>query len=222
MISEKDLKEQELLLPPDQQSEEAEYANMMDIVADDDEIHKSDNLEVVSWGRGDFAALFRTPSEESMIRFHFFLNWCTNYYITFSYSEFESEPLTFQGSRHIIQISSNSYHSAALTSTGELYTCGSNEEGQVNPHQDEEGNIPLFLPKPKIFDSIGRHRISAVACGLYHTVCITATGSAISFGGSFTLSDFNVYFLTTCKICKVFMFESIIIMMIIIMIIIRQ
>ena len=74
MISEKDSKEQdirELLLPPDQQSEEAEYAIMMADDDSDDEIHKSDNLEVVSWGRGDFATLFRTPSEESM--FSFFL-----------------------------------------------------------------------------------------------------------------------------------------------------
>ena len=70
MISEKDTNDHnmELLLPLDKQSEDAEYC----IVADDgDEIHKSDNLEVVSWGRGDFAALFRTANEESMISFHF-------------------------------------------------------------------------------------------------------------------------------------------------------
>lgn len=77
MISEKETEEKDIMklrLPRCQQSEaeaeegEAEYANMMDIVTNDnDEILRSDNLEVVSWGRGDFAALFRTPSEESMI-----------------------------------------------------------------------------------------------------------------------------------------------------------
>jgi len=112
-------------------------------------------------------------------------------FICVDHSDFELEPLKFHGSRRIIQIASNSYHSAALTSTGELYTCGSNDEGQVNPYPDEDGEIQLFLPKPKIFDSIGRHRISALACGLNHTVCITATGSAISFGGCFSLLTAN-------------------------------
>ena len=95
----------------------------------------------------------------------------------------EIAPLTFQGSRRIIQISSNSYHSAAVTSTGEVYICGSNEEGQVNPNIDDSGQVPAYLPRPKIFESLGQHRVCAVSCGLNHTVCVTAHGTAISFGG---------------------------------------
>jgi alpha-tubulin suppressor-like RCC1 family protein len=34
-----------------------------------------------------------------------------------------------------VQICSNLYHCAAVTSTGELYTCGDNTEGQVQPSE---------------------------------------------------------------------------------------
>ena len=54
----------------------------------------------------------------------------------------------------------------------------------MNPFKDESGTMPIYLPKPKIFDPIGQHRICAVACGLTHTVCITSHGTAISFGGA--------------------------------------
>jgi alpha-tubulin suppressor-like RCC1 family protein len=35
------------------------------------------------------------------------------------------------------QISSNLYHSSAITSTGEIYTCGNNVEGEVQPAEEE-------------------------------------------------------------------------------------
>ena len=94
------------------------------------------------------------------------------------------EPLSFQGYQRIIQISSNAYHSAALTSTGEVYTCGSNEDGQVDPNKDESGRVPVLLPRPRIFEALATNRITFVACGLTHTVCVTAVGSVVSFGGN--------------------------------------
>jgi alpha-tubulin suppressor-like RCC1 family protein len=35
------------------------------------------------------------------------------------------------------QISSNLYHSSAITSTGEIYICGNNCEGEVQPAEEE-------------------------------------------------------------------------------------
>lgn len=38
--------------------------------------------------------------------------------------------------------------------------------------------------RPRIVEDLGTHRICMISCGLYHTVCLTATGLAISFGGN--------------------------------------
>jgi alpha-tubulin suppressor-like RCC1 family protein len=116
---------------------------------------------IIAWGRSDNGNLFTSDTNEI---------GC-------------SHPLSFQGTRRLIQISSNVYHSAAVTSTGELYTCGSNEEGQVNPYKDENGQVQAYIPKPRIFEFFGHHRICSVSCGLFHTVCVNSSGLALSFGG---------------------------------------
>jgi alpha-tubulin suppressor-like RCC1 family protein len=127
---------------------------------------KNDSAETpiaYSWGRGDLGSLFR-PDESSI--------------------DGIKQILLF-GNRRIIQISSNCYHSAAVTSTGELYVCGSNDEGQVDPSAvDSDNKLVRTIFRPKLFEGIGQHRVCQVACGLYHTVCVTATGHAISFGGN--------------------------------------
>ena len=63
MASKKDSKEKDIVevFMPTEVANDADDA----MVIDDNEIHQSENLEVVSWGRGDFAALFRTSGEES-------------------------------------------------------------------------------------------------------------------------------------------------------------
>ena len=38
--------------------------------------------------------------------------------------------------------------------------------------------------RPRIVEDLGTHKICMVCCGLYHTVCLTASGLAISFGGN--------------------------------------
>ena len=66
MASKKDSKEKDILevFMPTEVADGADDADDA-MVIDDNEIHQSENLEVVSWGRGDFAALFRTSGEES-------------------------------------------------------------------------------------------------------------------------------------------------------------
>ena len=110
------------------------------------------------------------------------------------------------------------YHSSAITSTGELYTGGANDEGQVLPSEaasnhshNKQGEFLLSLTcvepifdllqllwvlltdnqptfagdiRPRVVEELGTHRISMVSCGLYHTVCLTASGLALSFGGN--------------------------------------
>lgn len=93
--------------------------------------------------------------------------------------------LSFHGQRKIIQIASNTYHTAAVTSTGDVYTAGANYDGQVNPsNKGDSTQSGEEILKPRIFDLLGQHRICSVACGASHTVCVTAAGTAISFGSN--------------------------------------
>lgn len=73
------------------------------------------------------------------------------------------------------------FHSAALTGTGELYTWGSNEEGQLGHKlkRKEEGlDTPTLLKCP----AGKREHISAVACGNRHTILLDSKGTAWTFG----------------------------------------
>eukprot|EP01035_Chromulina_nebulosa_P019321 gene19321-25184_t len=106
-------------------------SDVMDTV-DNNNIEFPNNI-FLSWGRNDSGTLFR--SEEEIID--------------------GVQSLKFFGNRNIISISSNCYHSGAVTATGELYLCGSNEEGQSNPNRDNNGQLQPFVPKPRIIESLG-------------------------------------------------------------------
>lgn len=121
---------------------------------------ESVTIAVYSWGRADLGALLRTETSASFD---------------------PSQAISFSEVRRIRQISSNSYHSAAVTTTGELYLCGSNDEGQVSDERTDPGQI---IMKPRLMESLLTHRIAQVSCGVYHTACITATGLCLTFGGN--------------------------------------
>jgi alpha-tubulin suppressor-like RCC1 family protein len=117
---------------------------------------------VYSWGRSDFGNLFRKPGDDHIDGVY-----------------------QFHSPRTIMQVSSNIYHSAAVTSTGELYTCGENYDGQVSPKCSSAANEEEECKRPRILDMLGgQQRVTAVSCGLTHTVCVTASGCAVSFGGN--------------------------------------
>jgi alpha-tubulin suppressor-like RCC1 family protein len=88
-------------------------------------------------------------------------------------------PASLSSKRIIRQISSNAYHSAAVTTTGELYLCGSNDEGQI----DSDKTI-INVIKPRLCESLYTHRIQQVSCGLTHTACLTSSGLCLTFGGN--------------------------------------
>lgn len=113
---------------------------------------------VYSWGRDDLGGLFHNPTDIS-----------------------KDGVYLYQNKNTFIAISSNIYHSAALTSTGEIYTTGDNLEGQVKEYTQDEQSVST---KPRMLESLINHRISSVVCGLNHTVCVTSSGCALSFGGN--------------------------------------
>lgn len=86
---------------------------------------------------------------------------------------------TYKSNRKVfVQIGSNEYHTVLLTTTGDVFTCGSNEEWQACEDKYEK-----IVTKPRLFD-LGSHRVTAIAAGLYHSVCVTASGVVLSFGGN--------------------------------------
>ncbi|RYH29664.1 hypothetical protein EON65_07765 [archaeon] len=116
-----------------------------------------DQPRVLSWGRNDLGCLMYRNDED--IRDGIY---------SFSHTN-----------RTIVSVASNVYHTAAVTSTGELYTCGQNDQGQVDADSPEEQ-----FERPHVVDNIGNHKVISVACGLNHTVCVTAAGCAISYGSN--------------------------------------
>ena len=122
---------------------------------------------VFSWGRSDFGNLICRPHDEPTEGVFQFNN---------------------ASSRTFLSIASNVYHSAAVTATGELYTCGENYEGQLGraPSTDKSTSAEEQedARRPRILEVLSNQRVTAVSCGLHHTVCVTASRCAISFGGN--------------------------------------
>ena len=116
---------------------------------------------ILSWGRADTNTLLRNCDQVSTTGI---------------------SAVGVGSSRTILQIASNLYHTAAVTSTGEVYTCGANDDGQIHPSSSL--SLSATDVKPKMVEELGNHRICMVSCGLYHSVCLTASGLAVSFGGN--------------------------------------
>ncbi|KAL4716608.1 hypothetical protein ACJJTC_008243, partial [Scirpophaga incertulas] len=80
-------------------------------------------------------------------------------------------------SPHIRVVAAGEFHTLYLTEQGHLYSCGSNEVGQLGRHTDgKEGKVPGSVEKLKGF------KISAVACGIQHSVALNEWGQPYSWG----------------------------------------
>ncbi|CAM9978610.1 unnamed protein product [Discosporangium mesarthrocarpum] len=78
------------------------------------------------------------------------------------------------------QLSTSLFHTMAVTATGDVVGCGQNDDGQVRPDcPTEELLVRPTLNEPMLF-----HRVTQVACGLYHTACVTSSGIAMTWGGN--------------------------------------
>ena len=99
--------------------------------------------------------------------------------------------MLIQGLNNIIDISTNDYHSLALTSNGQIYGFGSNVSGELAFEFDpDDYNIhtPRLLPLINII---------SISAGKYHSLALTIDGKVYAFGnnksGSLGLGDNNPY-----------------------------
>jgi alpha-tubulin suppressor-like RCC1 family protein len=62
-------------------------------------------------------------------------------------------------------------HSLALNDRGEIFSWGSNEWGEVGSGKEDTSQaVPIRLK------GLGRDKVSAIACGLYHSLALTELG----------------------------------------------
>lgn len=77
---------------------------------------------------------------------------------------------------HITYAAVSYHHSAVVSSAGELLTFGMNDCGQLGLDHTQHQHTPQLV------DALSSQVITKVACGLYHTVVVTAGGEVYSFG----------------------------------------
>ncbi|KAL3844777.1 hypothetical protein ACJIZ3_002180 [Penstemon smallii] len=88
-------------------------------------------------------------------------------------------PLRVSGvPKQVIQISSGSHHSAAVTVDGELYIWGKNSNGQLGLGKKAEKIIPI----PSKVESLGGLTIKAASLGFGHSIAVTEKGEVLSWG----------------------------------------
>ncbi|XP_076173074.1 HECT and RLD domain containing E3 ubiquitin ligase 4 isoform X2 [Ptiloglossa arizonensis] len=81
------------------------------------------------------------------------------------------------GTNVVVQVACGMKHALALTNNGELYSWGYNNEGQLGLGSDTEIEI-----KPKLVSSLVAVPIAFIACGGYHSIAISKSGSIFGWG----------------------------------------
>ncbi|XP_052749366.1 probable E3 ubiquitin-protein ligase HERC4 isoform X2 [Galleria mellonella] len=80
-------------------------------------------------------------------------------------------------SHHVRCIAAGEFFVLYLTNQGHLYSCGSNEAGQLGRHTDSnEGRMPDLVEKLK------EYKILSIACGLQHSLALNEWGIPYSWG----------------------------------------
>jgi hypothetical protein len=94
-------------------------------------------------------------------------------------SSFVSEGL------RIAQVSCAPYHTAAVTTDGQLFTWGNGLFGKLG-HGD---NLPAFLPRKVV--ALEGHRVISVSCGWWHTAAVATprTPNPLAASSTSTLKD---------------------------------
>lgn len=86
-----------------------------------------------------------------------------------------------------VQVASGNNHTVILTSTGEVYSCGVGEQGQLGRLKECFGNrggrrgLDLFL-RPQRVHVRRKENFVSIACGSFTTFAITAEGVVYSWG----------------------------------------
>lgn len=76
--------------------------------------------------------------------------------------------------QNIIKVSCGANHSACISETGDLYTFGGNEYGQLGNGDMEPTGVPTWIKSIP--------QITKVSCGDFHTIALAQNGQVYSWG----------------------------------------
>jgi len=94
-------------------------------------------------------------------------------------NKLEPEEVGSLGDKRIIEISAGVFHSAAVSSTGDVYTWGYGAHGRLGHddyHNQEEPRVV------KALRGVDRRFVTKIACGDAHTVAVTDDGRLVVWG----------------------------------------
>lgn len=120
-------------------------------------IHRS-GIEVYAWGRGDCGQLGLGAAT-----------------LTDTFIPQRVEALL---GKNILCMAAGSFHTAALTADGEVYTWGANDEGQCARKDAEQ------VTEPRRVEALENFKIAMVSCGSNHTIAVAEDGAVFGFGAA--------------------------------------
>ncbi|KAG7307788.1 hypothetical protein JYU34_006381 [Plutella xylostella] len=94
-----------------------------------------------------------------------------------AYSQDKPKIIKFLAARNVIQIACGSYHSVALTNSGELYAWGANNHGQCGL-----GTVTSKETTPQAITSLVGVPIALIVCGSNHTFALSKSGAVFGWG----------------------------------------
>eukprot|EP00698_Gefionella_okellyi_P001339 TRINITY_DN11287_c0_g1_i1.p1 TRINITY_DN11287_c0_g1~~TRINITY_DN11287_c0_g1_i1.p1 ORF type:complete len:803 (+),score=100.74 TRINITY_DN11287_c0_g1_i1:39-2411(+) len=118
---------------------------------------------VFTWGRGDSCQL-GLGSKTSQMRVPTLLRGLENMCIA--------------------KLASGGAHNVAVTASGDVFTWGSCDEGQLGHGDVTDQPTPRLLKPMLLLKALQGIRVASVACGHAHTVVIASNGAVYSWGGS--------------------------------------
>ena len=80
--------------------------------------------------------------------------------------------------QRVVHIAAGERHCAAVSASGELFTWGAGHAGQLGHGETLARLVPTAV------GALHGRQVTMVACGMEHTVAVTQSGSAFSFGSS--------------------------------------
>jgi len=114
------------------------------------------NGRVFSWGRGDDGRLGHGDQAYKYV----------------------PKPVISLRSKEVVRITCGSYHTAAVTKSGKLYTWGGGMYGKLGVGNEQGSSIPVLV------DKLRDKCVINVACGSRHTVALTKSSDVYSWGDS--------------------------------------
>eukprot|EP01026_Neomeris_dumetosa_P076364 TRINITY_DN8188_c0_g1_i10.p2 TRINITY_DN8188_c0_g1~~TRINITY_DN8188_c0_g1_i10.p2 ORF type:complete len:238 (+),score=32.05 TRINITY_DN8188_c0_g1_i10:40-753(+) len=114
----------------------------------------SQEPQVYSWGWGDFGRLGHGSNEDSLV----------------------PRPLPFFTGIPIAQVCCGDSHTVIVTESGELYTFGRNQNGQLGLGHNQDQFNPQLVP------SLQNKKMKEAACGAEHTVAVAEGGEVYAWG----------------------------------------